>query len=694
MKKYLLILSLINGVIFGQPAQSPVPPNSFSKMELKKNFVEISYNGSSVLKGNFSENEEIVCREVSGSDNEIVNQLFIFTAKSRKPVTLTGIIEGTKESFPCEVDRKINDDDDFVRNSSGLSRSLLNRALYDRKFDFVLSVDYPANVKIEPVESSESKNIFRIKITGTEIPIRFRPRFYQKHRGLKYFEPWNYKVWDKSIAGWCSWFAYFDKIDEEKIHHATDVISEKLKPFGAEYIQIDDGYQKNPIGMPETWLNGNKKFPSGMKNLAQYISGKGLIPGIWTNVSFADKEAAFKYKNYFVPDAESNPAYGRWVGYIMDGSNKATLEKLISPVYSGFKEMGWNYFKLDALRHLRYEGYNSYSEYFKNKNLDRVEVFRDIVKSVRKETKESFLLACWGIRPELIGLVDGCRIGGDGFGWESLAQYNSFNNVIWKNDPDHIELSEREAYRSCSAVSLTGSLFMLTDNPEKYYTPVAEAAIRSIPVLSMRPTQIYDVDPSRSNQLSRVDYEMSGDGARVFDASRATPYDLFLLELNRNFGNWVVLGRMGESRNYIDFSKIGLDKEKEFLVFEFWSKKFIGKFLNGFVPGGIDKKFNCQIFSIREYLKHPQLIATNRHISCGGLEIANLHWDKNELEGKSDLVANDPYSIYIYEPENFSFSEFLCEGVKFIGSSKEGQMREIKIVSEQAKQIDWKIVYK
>jgi hypothetical protein len=36
---------------------------------------------------------------------------------------------------------------------------------------------------------------------------------------------------------------------------------------------------------------------------------------------------------------------------------------------------------------------------------------------------------------------------------------NSFNNVVWRNDPDHIELSDREAWRSTMVTSLTGSLF-------------------------------------------------------------------------------------------------------------------------------------------------------------------------------------------------------------------------------------------
>src|SRR5260221_7175388 len=158
-----------------------------------------------------------------------------------------------------------------------------------------------------------------------------------------------------------------------------------------------------------------------MENLAAYIKSKGLIPGIWTNTSFADSIAAYKNKNLFVKNREGNPVFGNWIGYIMDASNDESIQKIIAPVYSGLKKEGWQYFKLDALRHLKYEGYNSYADYFKQKHVDRNEAFRRVIKTVRREIgKDNFLLACWGIRPELLGIADGCRIGNHGYSYAGL----------------------------------------------------------------------------------------------------------------------------------------------------------------------------------------------------------------------------------------------------------------------------------
>ena len=623
--------------------------------------------------------------------NNCIYQTLVITS-SNNEIRLNGNIFGGNESIACESEPK--DGVKYVRQVVGMSHNIRNQAVYERKNDWLVSFDnYYNKVSISPFSISDSLIRYDFSITGTEIIIRFKPLYYKTHRGLKYFEPSTYSVWKKPITGWCSWFAYFDNIDEEKIKHAADVISRKLSPFGLEYLQIDDGYQQNPIGLPDTWLHPNKKFPSGLQNLSVYISHLGLRPGIWTNVSFADSVTAFQNTNLFVQNTNHQPAKGNWIGYVMDGSQESTIDKLITPVYSKLQKQGWQYFKLDALRHLKYEGYNSYSDYFSGKQLKRNEAFRNIVKNIRKEIgRENFLLACWGIRPELVGIADGCRIGNDGYSYAGLAQFNSYNNIIWRNDPDHIELSEKEAYRSCTATSLTGSVFMLTDKPEKYETPLTEAARRSIPVLYTQPGQVYDVDPSRSAHVDMADVEMSGSGPRLFDASNTTTTGLFLLEINKSYENWMLLGRLDERDQIIAFKDLGLDSKKHYLVLEFWSKKFTGEFQQQFNPGKIDTNFHCQVFCIREKQTNPQLLATNRHISCGALELKNCSWKNNSLEGESILTTSDDYTLYIYEPENFSFKKFSCNSGEIVANKKESLVRSITIRSS-APSLRWEIEY-
>lgn len=430
-----------------------------------------------------------------------------------------------------------------------------------------------------------------------------------------------------------------------------------------------------------------------MQQLATYIRSQGLKPGIWTNVSFADSAAAFANKQYFVKDENNNPAYGNWIGYVMDGSNPEAVNNLITPVYDGLRKQGWEYFKLDALRHLKYEGYNSYKEYFAGKNYDRTEAFRNVVQAVRQSIGgDAPLLACWGIRPELVGIADACRIGNDGFSYAGLAQYNSYNNIIWRNDPDHIELSEKEAYRSCTVTSLTGSLFMVTDKPAVYHSPIIEAAKRCIPVLYTQPGQVYDVDPSRSNTVHLVNTELSGSGPRMFDAGTGTITGLFMQEINMPYEKWVVLGRLDERDQTITTKDLGLDDSKEYFVFEFWTKKFMGTFTHSFNPGAIDEKYNCQVFCIREKTGHPQLLATNRHISCGAVDIKNMKFEDNVLSGTSEAVPGETYVLYVYEPPGTKEPLVFCTGATVIRHNLQSNIHVIELNPSNIT-VNWKIQY-
>lgn len=624
--------------------------------------------------------------------NNAVFQVITINAYKGREFDLKGEIFAGDESIACEStphDKGIK----VVRHVSGQSNNLLNNAVYNRQGDWLLAFDnYNPEVTIVPGENGQ----YTVEAKGSEIVIRFNPGYYQQHRGLSYFHPSEYSVWKKPVVGWCSWFAYFNKITEADVHLTADVISQKLKPFGLEYLQIDDGYQQVPIGLPDTWLHANQKFPSGLQNLAGYIKSKGLTPGIWTNVSFADSAAAYNNKALFVKDKNGNPAYGNWVGYVMDGSNPQAVNALVTPVYAGLKNDGWQYFKLDALRHLKYEGYNTYAAYFDAKKYNRDEAYRNMVKEVRKQTgKDNFLLACWGIRPELVGLVDGCRIGDDGYSYAGLAQFNSYNNIIWRNDPDHIELSDKEAYRSCTATSLTGSSFMLTDKPSKYEnSPLIEAAKRSIPVLYTQPGQVYDVDPSKSSLIQMAKVEMSGSGPRPFDGGSTTTTGLFALEINRPFENWMVLGRLDERDKVLPLAGLGLNAEAEYLVFEFWTKSFRGIATKQFIPGAIDSTYGCQVFCFRKKQGHPQVLATSRHISCGGTELTNVSWTGTALTGSSALVAGDEYTLYLYEPDGAAFSSFTSGNIPVIGNVKNGNVRKITVLSQTPATIHWQVNYK
>lgn len=83
--------------------------------------------------------------------------------------------------------------------------------------------------------------------------------------------------------GWNSWNKFASNINEQLIRETADVMVEKgLLDAGYIYLNIDDCWhgERDERG----FIHENKeKFPSGMKNLADYVHSKGLRFGIYSD---------------------------------------------------------------------------------------------------------------------------------------------------------------------------------------------------------------------------------------------------------------------------------------------------------------------------------------------------------------------------------------------------------------------------
>ena len=675
------------------PAERRAPPNAPAAVVARGADVELRYQGITILRARLSSTGAAPrLRTVVDSSGGKITQIVSWTADDDR-VTLHGTIHGTSGAFAVDADPR-EDGVPIVRHSVGPSYNRLNRGVYARSGDWLLSLDFPSSAQVTPVVGGDS-TAFAVDAVGGEVTLRFRPRFYQKHRGLGYYEPWTYSPWSRSIAGWTSWFAFKDRITQRDVYSAADAIAERLAPFGYEIVQIDDGFQRLPIGLPDHWLNTNEKFPAGLKGMRDYIASRGLQPGLWTNTAFADSVWAAAHPTYFVRTSSGRPARGNWVGFVMDGSNPATLRDLVLPVYRQLKAQGWSYFKVDALRHLRYEGYNSHAEFYSKRGIDRVGVYRSVVRQIREVIgRDAFLLASWGPRPELVGIIDATRLGDDGFGYGGFAQFNSFNNVVWRNDPDHIEIARADGYRSTTITSLTGSLLMLTDRPEVYRGDRVEAARRTAPVLFTMPGQVYDIDPSRTSRLFMVEHEVSGSGPRPFEADQRLQQTLYQLDIARPFERWTVLARTPGAPDTLRMIDLGLDPGRDYVAFDFWGKHFLGAFRDRFVAGAVDSAYLVQVVCLRERLSHPQLLASNRHVSCGGIDLEQVSWSGAALTGVSRVVSGDAYELYLTEPDGWMADSVDASGAEASLDERSGGWVRVTIRGAPTGPLTWHVHYR
>ena len=83
--------------------------------------------------------------------------------------------------------------------------------------------------------------------------------------------------------GWSSWNRFGCDINEDIIKSVADaMVSSGMKAAGYEYINIDDCWQSIKRDGSGNIVADPKKFPSGIKSLADYIHGKGLKLGIYS----------------------------------------------------------------------------------------------------------------------------------------------------------------------------------------------------------------------------------------------------------------------------------------------------------------------------------------------------------------------------------------------------------------------------
>jgi len=609
----------------------------------------------------------------------------------------------------------------LVRTSVGQSRSLRNNAVYDRHWDWLFSGPGDGATRIGPGRPQGGALSFHWESHGPTVELAFRPLWFQQHRNLTYYKPWTYKVFKDPVGGWCSWWAYRDAIDAPQLGAVAQALAaQRMADFGLRWLQLDDGYQTG-MGLPAGWLEWNaQKFPGGASGAVELIKQSGFQPGIWVYSAFNDEASAKQHPDWFVHDEKGALIQGPWVKYGLDANQKAALDAVVKPTYKGLRELGFNYVKVDSLRHLLYDAYNHAQPALAKANATPASTLRKYVETVRQTAGGgTYLLACWGVLPEVIGLVDGCRLGGDGFGPATLQQYNSWNGLVWRNDPDHCDLMPRwkdvagkseavlaEARKDSilrpTLASMAGAALMLSDRAEVYADPRnLQGAKCALPVLFSVPGQMYDFDPSKTDALrthKRTEI-LAGEKPSPIDADQqGTLAPWWLQEIDRPFEHWNVLARFdaagkGLAEADVRFEDLGLDPAPEYLVYEFWSKRLAPVARTGFRAPAAEKGAT-QVFAIREKLDRPQLVSTSRHISQGAVEITSLNWmpGVNAIEAVSNLIMGETYEITVRAPAGWKPREVRI-GVSDTPPRIEGELVRFELKSATTEPMFWTISF-
>ena len=109
--------------------------------------------------------------------------------------------------------------------------------------------------------------------------------------------------------GWNAWNCFQCNIDEDRIKSIADMLVRTgLADAGYVYLNLDDGWhgQRDSLGFIH---EDPAKFPSGLKALADYVHGKGLKLGIYSD---AGRKTCAGYPGSFGHEYQDAISYASW----------------------------------------------------------------------------------------------------------------------------------------------------------------------------------------------------------------------------------------------------------------------------------------------------------------------------------------------------------------------------------------------
>ena len=466
-------------------------------------------------------------------------------------------------------------------------------------------------------------------------------------------------------TGYCTWYSnpHGGASDEVHLAELSEAAAEKLKPYGFDFIQIDDKWQEGERRNGPAKVFGAHKpsgpYPSGMKAAADNISGLGLTPGIWFMPFAGDRDDPFfaDHQDWFVKRKDGTPYWATWGGTSLDMTNPSAQECVRSVVTRLAHDWGYRYFKMDGLwvgsaTKLTYVN-NGYVEddigeaVFHNANKTNIEAYRDGLKLVREAAGDDvFFLGCCipqNMRSfgAAFGMVDAMRIGPDnGTSWDALCRgpWHGTNRYflhgrVWYNDPDPVyvrpSVSIDHARLICSWVALSGQLNVFSEWLPELPDDRVDLLRRTMPNhgLRPRPVDLFSSDLARVWLLSDTRNNTRRDVVGLFNWQENESGDFDLVP---------------------DF--VGLPEAEHYVGYDYWADRFVPPFagkLQCTLPPA-----TCRVLALRAEADHPVLVSTSRHIAQGIVDVVDEQWNADELvlTGASLVVAKDPYELRIVVP--------------------------------------------
>lgn len=569
--------------------------------------------------------------------------------------------------------------------------------------------------------------VFETELSLSALFINLRPWYYAKHLGYHYHRPWEHRPKQEVVAGWCSWEAYRRDIDIKKIQNIALFLKESLQAYGLNYLQVDDGYQAMPLpisgdmDIPQGWLTcDQEKFPEGHNSIVSTIAQNGFSPAIWVNANITNPDFVKSHPDNVIWH-EGKPLKGEWIDFLYN-CDEQTLATQVEPLFLALKELGYQYIKIDAIRHLLFDGLHECVRLGMMTNKQAEDKFRAFMQAtVNGMGKDVYYLASWGEMHEVVGLADACRISMDANPtWAGIrmqlfesARWFHTQRILFLNDPDHVCVRTKPEWAKSilSLISLSGELYMLSDIPEAYtpekldiirktLPPIQTSAGETGPLTVEYPAYTWTKLHGFAVQSHETPVEMEDVSKEelehivgwVPDKHRLNPFStLWSFAMNHHGLQWRIMLRVATTilkKGAVQLEDLALDPCKTYIAYDFWKEEYLGEVKKELLCDKLDLGY-CQVVAFYEKPKQPMLIASNRHVSMDAVSITKHFYKEKTLHLKLNGIIDQKIRYVIYLPDGFKVEQVRGKDCEVVVTSSNTHTCSLEVSFESSEVEVW-----
>ena len=505
------------------------------------------------------------------------------------------------------------------------------------------------------------------------------------HQGLEaynhYAEMVGHRVKPKSLnrvfSGWRAQDSEDGTISaaqiSEQIEQITkDRLSDPSIPGGFEYIQIGKGWEAS-IGSYQADV---QKFPSGMKSVVDQIHAKGLKAGIRFTPFCVEVSSQLlrTHPEYFLQErGKKKPAFivlpedGREVA-LLDVSQPGAQAHIRENTQKLIDEWGYDLVKADLLAYAigPLAELNNFVAH--NSSLTAVELYRLGVQLLNQiiddNEKEVVLAACNTCRGPSIGdfVLNETSSGYGGYigegSWESpqglkpivnthAAHLPMYGNA-WTNEFGTLSINEplplNEALIAMTMAGMSGGVVTCGDD-------------------------FTTLKPERAELLAKI-FPLTSDSAIPVDLYENKFPQIWNLPVTSPYESYNVVGVFNwtDIKADVDFTldSLGLNRSRYYLVHDFWNREFLGNVRERVTLFDIPSR-SVKLLCLRAEQNVPQLLATDTHLTQGGVDVLSAGWDNRS---QSFLAVCKPprrskATLFIHVPQDYVPAAIACYGADY-----------------------------